>query len=139
MAGKRGRKAKKNAYYVDPKIFFDSIVEYKETGCDKLYNEIGKMFILIANGMSFKPNWINYSEDIKEEAVSLGLYNMTKYINTFNPERSKNAFAWFSQISFNAFRLTIKKFKETEEVKIPISSIEDSHLLTNESFDEFEN
>ena len=68
---------------------------------------MGKCFLDIANGLSFRPNFINYT--YKEEMISDGIENCLQYCSNFNPDASKNPFSYFTQIIYYAFVRRIEK------------------------------
>ena len=63
----------------------------------------------IANGLSYRPNFINYT--YRQEMISDGIENCLQYIHNFDPEKSKNPFAYFTQIIYYAFIRRIQKEK----------------------------
>ena len=112
------------AHYVDNKVFLQAMKEWKEqceealqTGEEKprVSNYIGECFLKIANGLSHKPNFMNYT--FKDDMVSDGIENCLQYIHNFNPEKSNNPFAYFTQIIYYAFIRRIQKEKKQTHVK----------------------
>ena len=112
------------AHYVDNKVFLQAMREWKEKceeaeqmGEDKprVSNYIGECFLKIANGLSHKPNFMNYT--FKDDMVSDGIENCLQYIHNFNPEKSKNPFAYFTQIIYYAFIRRIQREKKQTHVK----------------------
>jgi hypothetical protein len=112
------------AHYVDNKVFLQAMKEWKEqceealqTGEEKprVSNYIGECFLKIANGLSHKPNFMNYT--FKDDMVSDGIENCLQYIHNFNPEKSKNPFAYFTQIIYYAFIRRIQREKKQTHVK----------------------
>ena len=110
---------RKKPYYVDNKKFLAAMIEYKESVNNAL--ETGKqrpmvpMYIAecimkIATHLSYKPNFVNYS--FREEMISDGIENSLQYIDNFNPEKSQNPFAYFTQIIYYAFLRRIEKEKK---------------------------
>ena len=75
----------------------------------------GECFLKIAEKLSHRPNFINYA--FREEMVSDGIENCVMYANNFNPEKSQNPFAYFTQIIYYAFLRRIQKEKRQLEVK----------------------
>ena len=71
---------------------------------------IGACILSIANKLANKPNFMNYP--FREEMVSDGIENCLMYINNFNPKRSNNPFAYFTQIIYFAFIRRIQKEKK---------------------------
>ena len=76
---------------------------------------IGECFLKIANHLSFKPNFVNYM--FKEDMISDGIENCVQYIHNFNPQKSQNPFAYFTQIIHYAFLRRIQREKRQLEIK----------------------
>ena len=96
---------KRSEHYVNNKEFLAAIVEYKDKVAlaaergeakPRITNYLGECFLKIATHLSFKPNFVNYM--FKDDMVCDGIENCVQYINNFNPEKSKNPFAYFTQI-----------------------------------------
>ena len=110
-------KAKKN--YINNADFMAALIAYKEA---KKLNEnapipnyIGECFMKIAEGLSHKPNFINYT--YRDEMIGDGIENCLMYFENFNPEKSNNPFAYFTQIIYFAFLRRIAKEKKQTYVK----------------------
>ena len=115
---------KKGAHYIDNKEFHKAMIAWKElckeaeeAGEEKpqVTNYIGECFLKIANGLSYRPNFINYT--YRSEMVSDGIENCLQYIHNFDPEKSKNPFAYFTQIIYYAFLRRIQKEKKQTHIK----------------------
>ena len=115
---------KKKVHYVNNKEFLQAIVERKqllkdaeESGEPKpqISNYLGECILKIANHLSYRPNFINYT--YKEEMISDGIENSLQYIDNFDPEKSKNPFAYFTQIIYYAFIRRIAKEKKQQKIK----------------------
>ena len=76
---------------------------------------IGECFLLIAERLSYRPNFINYA--FKDDMISDVIENCLQYVHNFNPEKSKNPFAYFTQIIYWAFVRRIQKEKKNLYVK----------------------
>ena len=120
-------KRKRSEHYVKNKEFLYAIVEYKakvreaeEQGKPKprITNYLGSCFLKIATHLSYKPNFVNYM--FKDDMVCDGIENCVQYINNFNPEKSSNPFAYFTQIIHYAFLRRIQKEKKQLEIKTKI-------------------
>ena len=118
------KKPKIKPHYVDNKKFLVAMVEYKEKcrvaeekGKTKpdVTNYIGECFLKIANHLSFRPNFINYT--YRDDMISDGIENCLQYMSNFNPEKSNNPFAYFTQIIYYAFIRRIQKEKKQMQVK----------------------
>ena len=126
---------KRSEHYVNNKEFLAAIVEYKEKVAlaaekgeakPRITNYLGECFLKIATHLSFKPNFVNYM--FKDDMVCDGIENCVQYINNFNPEKSKNPFAYFTQIIYYSFLRRIQKEKKQLEIK--------GKILERSGFDE---
>ena len=130
---------KKKVHYVDNKKFLAAIVERKvllkeaeEEGESKpqISNYLGECILKISNHLSYRPNFINYT--YKEEMISDGIENSLQYIDNFDPEKSKNTFAYFTQIIYYAVISRIAKEKKQQKIKERIllrSNIQDMIIV----------
>jgi len=117
--------SKKNTeYYVNNKDFLEAITVFKnkvreaeEQGKTRprISHYIGDCFLKIATHLSYKPNFVNYT--FREDMISDGVENCVQYINNFDPEKSKNPFAYFTQIIYYAFLRRIQKEKRQNDIK----------------------
>jgi len=96
-----------------------ALVEYKAKkatdATTAIPDYIGECFMKIADGLSHKPNFINYP--CREEMIGDGIENCLMYFNNFDPEKSNNPFAYFTQIVYYAFLRRILKEKKQLYVK----------------------
>lgn len=115
---------KKNAHYVDNKKFLEALIEYrkqidyaKENGLPKplVSNYIGECFLKIATHLSYKANFINYT--FKDDMISDGIENCLTAVDKFDPTKSANPFAYYTQIIFFAFVRRIQKEKKQQVTK----------------------
>jgi hypothetical protein len=118
------REKKKPEHYVNNKDFLDALIEYKRLVADclekgepkpRITNYLGQCFLKIATHLSFKPNFVNYM--FKDDMVCDGIENCVQYMHNFNPEKSTNPFAYFTQIIYYAFLRRIQKEKKQLEIK----------------------
>ncbi len=117
-------KKKVTQHYVDNKKFLEAMVLYKdkvnsakENNRKKpdVTNYIGECFLKIANHLSYRPNFINYT--YRDDMISDGIENCLQYMNNFDPNKSTNPFAYFTQIIYYAFIRRIQKEKKQTLVK----------------------
>tara|TARA_B100000575_G_scaffold260475_1_gene233484 strand:+ start:1200 stop:1694 length:495 start_codon:yes stop_codon:yes gene_type:complete len=115
---------KRSEHYVNNKEFLAALIRHREDieiaeirGNEKprIPRYIGECFLKIATHLSFKPNFVNYM--FKEDMISDGIENCVQYIHNFNPEKSQNPFAYFTQIIHYAFLRRIQKEKKQLEIK----------------------
>ena len=78
----------------------------------------GSCFLKIATHLSYKPNFVNYM--FREDMISDGIENCVQYIHNFDPEKSRNPFAYFTQIIHYAFLRRIQKEKKQLDIKTKI-------------------
>ena len=134
-------KRKRSEHYVNNKDFFEAIVIYKKNlreAAEKEFPEItdqelktwkspnkprisdylGECFLKIATHLSYKPNFVNYM--FREDMICDGIENCVMYIHNFNPVKSSNPFAYFTQIIHYAFLRRIQKEKKQMEIRSKI-------------------
>ena len=111
-------------HYVNNKEFLAAIVERQDkikemeaSGDEppRITNYLGECILKIASHLSYRPNFINYT--YREEMISDGIENCLQYIDKFNPEKSTNPFAYFTQIIYYAFVRRIQKQKKQQAIK----------------------
>jgi hypothetical protein len=115
---------KASNHYVDNVKFLEAMGEFRnqvleakakglkrhDEGWPVVTNYIGECILKIAIHYSYKPNFSGYS--FREEMISDAVENCLKYADNFDPEKGKNPFAYFTQITFYAFLRRIEKEKE---------------------------
>ena len=128
------RKTTKKEHYVNNKEFLAAMTEYTKNVNRAKRNKqpkppvtdyIGSCFLKIANHLSYRPNFINYT--FRDDMISDGIENCLQYLDNFNPRKSKNPFAYFTQIIYYAFIRRIQKEKKQVTIK---------HRLITESTDD---
>jgi hypothetical protein len=120
---------KNKKHYINNADFLQALVDYK-IACDtaksldksepKVPNYIGECFLKISEHLARKPNFISYS--FKEEMISDGIENCVMYFRNFDPEKSKNPFAYFTQIVYYAFLRRIDREKKQLYLKYKATS-----------------
>ena len=81
----------------------------------QLSNYIGQSILLICNNLAKKPNFSGYT--YKQEMISDGIIDCIAAADNFNPEKTNNPFAYFTQIAWNAFIRRIHKEKKQTYIK----------------------
>ena len=121
-------KKKSKNQYVNNKDFLAAMVDYRaavkaaeQEGNQRprVPNYIGECVMKIATNLARKPNFVNYT--FKEEMISDGIENCLQYIDNFDPEKSNNPFAYFTQIIYFAFLRRIQKEKKLLYVKYKLT------------------
>ena len=124
-------KKSKGEHYVDNKVFLQAMTDWKvlckiaeedqkdlpkeEKVKPQITNYIGECFLKIATHLSYRPNFINYT--YRDEMIADGIENCLQYCSNFDPEKSKNPFAYFTQIIYYAFLRRIAKEKKQTHVR----------------------
>lgn len=125
---------KKTNHYIDNKKFYGEMIRF-HNACQKAKEEgeerpripeyVGECIMLIAQRLSTRPNFIGYS--YREEMIGDGIENCLAYIHNFNPDKSNNPFAYFTQIIYYAFLRRIQK--EKKQMYIKHKSFENSMIM----------
>ena len=133
--GTMKRTPKRSENYVNNKEFLQALENYfaeveraalNDKPKPQIPRYIGECFLKIANHLSYKPNFVNYM--FKDDMICDGIENCVRYISNFNPEKSKNPFAYFTQIIYYAFLRRISQEKKQLEIK--------NKILEKTNFDE---
>jgi hypothetical protein len=118
-------KKRKDNHYIDNERFLQELIDHKKAVLKAkaegkkppgATNYIGQCFLDIANNLAKKPNFANYI--FKEEMVSDGIENCIMYTTNFDENKSRNPFAFFTQIIYYAFLRRIQKEKKQLYVKM---------------------
>jgi len=115
---------KKSEHYVNNRELLEALIVYRaevkeaaenDLPKPRITNYLGSCFLKIATHLSYKPNFVNYM--FREDMISDGIENCVQYISNFNPEKSQNPFAYFTQIIHYAFLRRIQREKRQLEIK----------------------
>ena len=115
---------KQKEHYVNNKEFLEAKKAYKKRvnkakrekqPKPPVDNYLGSCFLKIANHLSYRPNFINYT--FRDDMISDGIENCLQYLDNFNPSKSNNPFAYFTQIIYYAFVRRIQKEKKQVTIK----------------------
>lgn len=115
------------SHYVDNKKFLAALIDYKKSidaaksnglPIPQVPRYIGECFIKIATHLSYKSNFINYT--FKDDMISDGIENCLTAASKFDPEKSSNPFAYYTQIIYFAFIRRIQKEKKHQATKYKI-------------------
>jgi hypothetical protein len=115
---------KPKPHYVSNADFLEAIKKWRAE-CDeaaaagkpkpRVPEYIGDCLLKIATHLSYKHNFINYT--YREDMILDGVENCLQYISNFDPTKSSNPFAYFTQIIYYAFIRKIQKEKKQSIVK----------------------
>lgn len=153
------KKVRKKVNYVNNKDFLEALIKYKsevkQSEIDKtikpvINDYLAECFIEIATRLTRYYKFVGYS--YKDEMIGDGIENCIKVVTNFDPEKSANPFAYFTQIIYMAFVRRIKtekkylytKLKTYEDFKSTLNTIPDDFKLVFENhassdFDSFAN
>ena len=124
--------------YVNNKDLLEALIQYQKD-CREAEDQgeesprvpdyVGKCIYQIATRLASKPNFSGYS--YKEDMISDGIENCLQYIHNFNPEKSQNPFAYFTQIIWYAFLRRIAKEKKQMYIRFKASQ---SMIATGDTY-----
>lgn len=133
-------KTLKANHYIDNAAFLAALLEHRsavlaakatDAELPPISNYLGDCFIKIARHLSYKSNFINYS--YKDEMISDAIENCLAVVNNFDPAKSKNPFAYFTQITYFAFIRRIQREKKQLQTKYRyIDQLDLNELITQE-------
>lgn len=140
---------KVSKHYIDNKKMYEALLDYRKKVIEsealnkekpRLSNYIGECFMLIANRLSTKSNFIGYP--FRSEMVFDGIENCIIAVDNFDPEKYNNPFAYFTQIIYFAFLRRIQKEKKQEYIKAKLlqkMSISGDFSISQDGFDDGSN
>lgn len=118
-------KASKGKHYVSNADLYEEFVKWhekikeaNEKGLPEppIPNTIGLAFLQIATNLVKKHNWLG-NQKWHEEMVGNAIEDSVRYARTFDINRTKNPFSFFTQTCYYAFLRTIYKEKRNDYVK----------------------
>ena len=140
-------KKKPSINYVDNTEFYNRLVEWKNSGEEKIPDDIAITIMSICKNLAKSGKFSGYSW--VEAMIGDAILSCVKFCRNFDPEKSKNPFAFYTQIAYNAFikRIQLEKSKldGLAEYRDSISSlyeIQDDDIIdddTNNRFGHIEN
>jgi hypothetical protein len=112
---------KKPVNYIDKEEFYNALVAYKEAcklspdDIPRVPPYIGMCFIKIANGLASAPNFAGYS--FRDDMVGEAIETCLRYVKSFDPEKSKQPFSYFTQCCWYVFIGRIQAEKKQTKLK----------------------
>jgi len=115
------------AHYVNNAELLKALIQWKKDCGDaedsgdetpRVPNYIGECILKIANRLATRPNFNNYT--YRDDMILDGVENCIQYIHNFDPNKSKNPFAYFTQIIYYAFLRRIMRERKQAYIKTKI-------------------
>ena len=125
-------------HYINNKDFLKEMIEFRTSVNEakklnlpkpQIPRYVAECFMKIAENLSHKPNFLSYT--FRDEMVADAIENCVMYVDNFDPVKSSNPFAYFTQITYYAFLRRIQK--EKKQLYVKYKSTETAGIL-----DEFE-
>ena len=105
--------------YINNKTLYEAMIDHRKKLSEgvrpQVSNYIGQSILLICNNLAKRPNFSGYS--YKDELISDGVVDCLAAIDNFDPEKTNNPFAYFTQIAWNAFVRRIQKEHKHSYIK----------------------
>lgn len=121
--------------YINNKTLYGAMIHYKNELREAEKKEvdkpivpkyIGESILLICNNLAKKPNFSGYT--YKQDMISDGIMDCISAVDNFDPDKTNNPFAYFTQIAWNAFLRRIQK--EKKQTYIKHKNFENSFLMS---------
>jgi hypothetical protein len=134
---------KKKINYINNKTLYGAMIHHKNevkeandkrVEAPQVPKYIGESILLICNNLAKKPNFSGYT--YKTDMISDAIMDCVAAVDNFDPERTNNPFAYFTQIAWNAFIRRIQK--EKKQTYIKHKNFENSFVM-NELWSDAEN
>lgn len=116
--------AKRVTNYINNKTLYLAMIQHKNAAEEaekegkekpRVSDYIGQSILLICNNLAKKPNFSGYT--YKQDMISDGIIDCVAAVDNFNPDKTNNPFAYFTQIAWNAFIRRIHKEKKQTYIK----------------------
>jgi hypothetical protein len=129
------KKPRRKTNYINNKTLYGAMIHYKNElkeavgrGEEKpiVPKYIGESILLICNNLAKKPNFSGYT--YKQDMISDGIMDCISAVDNFNPDKTNNPFAYFTQIAWNAFLRRIQK--EKKQTYIKMKNFENSFIFS---------
>ena len=130
-------------HYINNKDFLKEMIKYRQSirkakrlGQPKpqIPRYVAECFMKIAENLSHKPNFLSYT--FRDEMVADAIENCVMYVDNFDPSKSTNPFAYFTQIVYYAFLRRIQK--EKKQLYVKYKSTETAGILDEYELNENE-
>lgn len=93
-------KKKKDNFFIDNDELVEEVLACKKVGV--ISDKLARMLMTIAEKFSYHRYFIGYS--YKEDMIADALLNLSERALLFDPEKSKNAFGYYTQAIYRSFR-----------------------------------
>jgi len=104
---------KRPEYYINPQELYAEVLVSKEAG--QMTDKLVRMLQLLTLKYSKKGNLANYS--YTEDMQAFAMMMLVKTWTAFNPEKSSNAFAFYTQCVKNSFRQFLNDEKRQRTIR----------------------
>jgi hypothetical protein len=131
-------------HYVNNRQLLNTLIEFRQKR-DELkvsrgdkYQEpeipryVAEAIMLICNKLAFNRKFVSYT--YRDDMVCDGIVNCVAAVNNFDPSRSSNPFAYFTQIAYNAFLHRIRR--EHTQTYVKHKNAERMWVTMDEIFEE---
>lgn len=117
--------------YLNNKSLLAEVMESKRKG--KMTDKLAKMLMLLTSRYAKKGNFANYSYN--EDMVGYAMLMLVKTWDSFDPNKSDNPFAFFTQCIKNSFIQYLNQEKRQRNIRDELLvdvGMSPSHTYTNE-------
>lgn len=117
---------RESRFYLTNKEFLKELEDYQET--KKVSERLGEIFEKLSTKIANRSNFYKYT--YREDMIREGILTCLTYIDSFNPEISKNPFSYFTMAIYRSFVATIKSEKKQSDIKVKIrETVSDGRTL----------
>lgn len=130
-------------HYINNKDFLKEMIEFRTAVSEakklnlpkpQIPRYVAECFMKIAENLSHKPNFLSYT--FRDDMVADAIENCVMYVGNFDPAKSSNPFAYFTQITYYAFLRRIQK--EKKQLYVKYKSTETAGILDEYELNENE-
>ena len=101
------------AEYINNAMLYKAIVDWRESGRERISEELGKYIMLLSRKIAKHRNFNRYSGPVIEEMISESTISMLKAIPKFDHVKYDNPFSYLTSVAFNTnIGVISKHYKE---------------------------
>jgi len=127
---------KKPVNYLSNKNLLEIIQQWKDSGNERVPDALGLAFMKLTDKYINHANFRGYPTNLKEEMKSSAIVSLVRYAHKFDPAKSENPFAYFTQICKNAYIGVIMNEYNHQAKAVSVYLSETENLDLTEGYNE---
>lgn len=110
------------------KMLMEELIPCLERGC--MSNKLYGYFQYLIQKLSTYPQWLDYPD--KDELMDAAQFQIIRKWHKFDPNKSNNAWAYFTSISQNAFLRVVREETRQKKIMQEMKYIQDGDSIVDQ-------